>query len=121
MKLTKLFLEKAYPTEEGWQYSTGESLHGKPIAFVLRNGQFCALVPEPINKPYVTLADISEAENLKKRFAGINEDIYVEVVLVYKELLIPLKPNLPKDIVVLSVTENQDTLTKRKKHEVCQN
>jgi len=120
MKLTKLFLEGAYPSEEGWKFSTEAHVDGIRIAYILRNGQFSVVVPALSYEPYVTGNQILAAKTLKKRFAKNNVDTHVQIVLIYGKLLMP-PFNLPKDIVVLSMTEDCDESIKRESYDVCQN
>ncbi|MFT6211497.1 MAG: hypothetical protein ACJATE_002133 [Bacteroidia bacterium] len=120
MELAQLFLMGAYPESQGWELSRNTEVGGIPIAFLLRNGQFCVVVPKLSYAPFVSQISISSASKLKSRFLRQNIDIHVQVVMVYGNLLMPPE-NLPKDIVVVSVAQDCDKSTQQKKYDFCPN
>ena len=120
MELAQLFLIGAYPESQGWELSRNTEVGGIPIAFLLRNGQFCILVPKLSYEPFVSRISISSASKLKSRFLRQNIDIHVQVIMIYGNLLMPPE-NLPKDIVVVSVAQDYDESTKQKKYDFCPN
>ena len=120
MKLTRLFIEQAFPPSQGWEFTDETVMLGVQMAFVLRKGQFCVLVPKLANEPFVSNARLLEARNLIKSFHDQNEDVFVQVVMVYKHLLCRPMHVADKDIVILSI-ENHPLLTKTHQHHVYAN
>lgn len=111
MKLTRLFIEQAFPPSQGWEVTNEVVMHGVQMAFVLRNGQFCVLIPKLSAEPFVSNARLTEARNLIKLFYTHNEDMFVQVVMVYKHLLCRPMHVSDKDIVIVSI-EDCPLLTK---------
>lgn len=104
--MTKYFLEQAYPRECGWELTTEAHLLGEKLAFVLSNGQYRVLVPKVYKEPFVSRGQLASVRSLIKRFRQNNEDLCVQVLMVYKTLLSRPLHIADKDIVVFSLEKD---------------
>lgn len=121
MKLTRQFIEDAYPPDQGWEFTDETDVLGIPIAFALRNGQFCVLIPALSNEPYVSESSLMEARNLAKLYRILNEAMCVQVVMVYEHLLYRPMHVSGKDIVVFSLESCPVLTTQNQEPHVCTN
>ena len=106
MKLAHLFLKGAYPKSQGWVLSRNAEVNGLRVAFVFRKENNWVLVPPIARVPYVSKKSVAQANRIKEHFQTENQGSNVQVLLFYNRLIMP-PGNLPQNILVFSLDEEQ--------------
>ena len=95
---------RRHPSEDGWEASQNVSLKGELADYFYKRHDVIRIVNINVSSPFLTKADLERAKSLMQTCKEKYPEASVKIKLLYRRLL--MKPhNLPKNIYVLSVTE----------------
>lgn len=104
LEFADAFLRHTHPVEDGWDVSQNMRLNGVLADYFYKRYDVIRIININMSSPFVSKEEVERAKSLMQTCKEKYPEASIKIKLLYGRLL--MKPhNLPKNVYVLSVTE----------------